>query len=220
MRGLLGKKIGMTHIFLDNGDEIPVTVVKADPSYVVQKKTVDTDGYNAIQIGFDVAPQRKLTKPEVGHIESAKKKSGKEIPFLRKLVELKLSDNEVEKYNVGDELTVEVFKEGEIVDVVATSKGRGFQGGVKRHGFGRKPETHGTKGVRLLGSLGAATGISKIMKGKKMPGQMGNARTTVHNLKIMKIDSENSLILIKGALPGYNGSTVLIKEPSRFRGKK
>ncbi len=220
MRGLLGKKIGMTHIFLDNGDEIPVTVVKADPSYVVQKKTVDTDGYNAIQIGFEAAPQRKLTKPEVGHIESAKKKSGKEIPFLRRLVELKLSDKEVEQYNVGDELTVEVFKEGEIVDVVATSKGRGFQGGVKRHGFGRKPETHGTKGVRLLGSLGAATGISRIMKGKKMPGQMGNARTTVHNLKIMKIDSENSLILVKGALPGYNGSTVLIKEPSRFRGKK
>ena len=161
-----------------------------------------------------------MTKPEVGHIESAKKKSGKEIPFLRRLVELKLSDKEVEQYNVGDELTVEVFKEGEIVDVVATSKGKGFQGGVKRHGFGRKPETHGTKGVRLLGSLGAATGISRIMKGKKMPGQMGNARTTVHNLKIMKIDSENSLILVKGALPGYNGSTVLIKEPSRFRGKK
>ncbi len=220
MRGLLGKKIGMTHIFLDNGDEIPVTVVRADPNYVVQKKTVDTDNYNAIQIGFDVAPQRKLTKPQIGHIESAKKKSGKEIPFLRKLVELKLNDEEISKYNVGDTLTVELFKEGEIVDVVATSKGKGYQGGVKRHGFGRKPETHGTKGVRLLGSLGAATGISRIMKGKKMPGQMGNARTTVHNLKVMKIDTENSLILIKGALPGYNGSTVLIKEPSRFRGKK
>ncbi len=220
MKGLLGKKIGMTHIFLENGEEVPVTVVKADPSYVTQKKTVETDNYNAIQIGFDVAPQRKLTKPQIGHIDSAKKKSGKEIPYLRKFVELKMTDQEINNYNVGDPLTVEVFKEGEIVDAVATSKGRGFQGGVKRHHFGRKPETHGTKGVRLLGSLGAATGISRIMKGKKMPGQMGNARVTVHNLKVMKVDAENSLILIKGAIPGYNGSTVLIKEPSRFRGKK
>lgn len=198
--GLLGKKIGMTQIY-DKGNVIPVTVIKAGPCFVVQKKEVPKDGYNALQLGFEEVPFKKLNKPLKGHL-------GKKIA-VRYLCEFKV-DNVVD-YQSGQIVDVTVFKVGDKVNVQGRSIGKGFMGVVRRYGCGRGPMTHGSKFHRLPGSIGAGTTPGRVFKGRKMPGRMGNKFVTVRNLKIVSIDSQDNLILVKGAVPGTEGGLVKIK---------
>lgn len=203
-KAILGKKIGMTQIFDANGKVVPVTVVEAGPCVVSQKKTVETDGYNAVQIGFGDIRPKLVNKPMKGHFDKsdvAPKKILKECRF-----------DDISTYNVGDIIKADVFEEGEAVDVVGTSKGKGYAGVIKRWNFRRLKETHGTGPVvRKGGSIGACSDPSRVFKGKKMSGHLGAEQVTVQNLKIAKIDIENNLIAIKGAVPGPNGGTVLIR---------
>ncbi len=209
MKMLLGKKIGMTRLFKDN-ISIPVTVIMAGPCYVVQKKTTATDGYSAIQIGFDHV--KKINKPLSGHFSKA------QLSPLRFLKEVRLSDDsEVNQFEIGQSLKVDIFNEGEKVDIVGWTKGRGFTGAMKRWGFAGGPRSHGSKFHRELGSLGQHTEPAKIFKGKKMPGRYGNERITIHNLEIIKTDLENNLLLVKGSVPGARGSLVIIRSPKRVR---
>jgi large subunit ribosomal protein L3 len=203
-KALIGKKVGMTQIF-ENGKMIPVTVIEAGPCVVVQKKTVENDGYEAIQIGFgDMKPER-VNKPKQGHFKK------NDIPFKRTLREFKVDD--VAERNVGDVLKADTFEAGDVIDVCGTSKGKGFQGTIKRHGHSRIKETHGSGPVhRHAGSMGACSSPSRIFKGKKMPGHMGTDRVTVQNLTIVKVDAENNLIAIKGAVPGPNNGIVSITD--------
>ncbi len=199
MKFILGRKIGMTQVFDQEGRVIPVTVVSAGPCFITQIKTKDKDGYLALQLGYE-------------KIEKAKKikKTQKDKPF-KVLKEVRIKEEEVSQFKVGDEVKVDIFKPGDIVDVSGTSKGKGFQGVVKRWGFSGRNATHGVKHEeRTLGSVGSAF-PQRVIKGKKMPGRMGNKRVTVKNLEIIKVDPENNLIAIKGALPGGKGSLVEIK---------
>lgn len=204
-KAIIGKKVGMTQIFDENGKVIPVTVVEAGPCVVSQKKTVETDGYNAIQIGFGDARPKLVNKPMKGHFDKsdvAPKKVLKECRF-----------DDISSYNIGDIIKVDIFENGEKVDVVGTSKGKGYAGVIKRWNFRRLKESHGTgPTVRKGGSIGACSDPSRVFKGKKMAGHLGAERVTVQNLKIAKIDSENNLIAIKGAVPGPNGGIVLIRD--------
>ena len=203
-KAIIGKKIGMTQIFDEAGRAIPVTVIEAGPCTVMQKKTAEKDGYNAIQLGFENAKEKHLTKPEIGH----QKKAGVE-ELKKVLKEFALKD--CSKYNVGDVLTANVFAKGEFVDVTGISKGHGYQGVVKRHGAGRTPMTHGGGPVhRHAGSMGVID-PARIMKGKIGAGQMGNEQVTVQNLDIVMIDEELNLIAVRGAVPGHKGSLVVIK---------
>ncbi len=205
MKGLLGKKLGMTTIY-ENGVATPVTVVQTGPCVVVQKKTVESDGYNAIQIGFEKVDQKHATKPMLGHF----KKSG--VEPVRYLREVRTDD--VEKYEIGQTLDVSLFEEGEAVDAVARTNGKGYQGPVKRWGFGGHVKTHGTKYPRH-GSTGMHSDPAKVLKGTKMPGRMGNANKTILNLEVVKIDKDNSLLAIKGAVPGSKGTLVYIRSAVR-----
>ena len=203
-KAIIGKKIGMTQIFDESGRVVPVTLIQAGPCTVVQKKTAEKDGYEAIQLGFENAKEKHLTKPEIGH----QKKAGVE-ELKKVLKEFALKD--CSQYNVGDVLTANVFAKGEFVDVTGISKGHGYQGVVKRHGAGRTPMTHGGGPVhRHAGSMGVID-PARIMKGKIGAGQMGNEQVTVQNLDIVKIDNELGLIAVRGAVPGHKGSLVLIK---------
>ena len=203
-KAIIGKKIGMTQIFDETGCVVPVTLIQAGPCTVVQKKTAEKDGYNAIQLGFETAKEKHLTKPEIGH----QKKAGME--ELKKILkEFALKD--CSKYEVGDVLTANVFAAGEYVDVTGITKGHGYQGVVKRHGAGRTPMTHGGGPVhRHAGSMGVID-PARIMKGKIGAGQMGNEQVTVQNLDIVKIDEELGLIAVRGAIPGPKGGVVFIK---------
>jgi large subunit ribosomal protein L3 len=201
-KGILGKKIGMTQIFNEQGKVVPVTVIVAGPCPVVQKKTTATDGYNAIQIGFDVKREKLVNKPMKGHFA---KGNVQPVRFVREL----RFDN-VEEFQVGQEIKADVFAVGEKVDVVGTSKGKGFAGSIKRHGFHRGPMAHGSKYHRRTGSLGAK-GPARVYKGRKMPGHMGKDRVTVQNLEIVRVDTERNMLLIKGAVPGPKKGLVLIK---------
>jgi large subunit ribosomal protein L3 len=203
-KALLGKKVGMTQIF-ENGKMIPVTVIEAGPCVIVQKKTAETDGYEAIQIGFgDMKPER-VNKPRQGHFKK------NDIPFKRTLREFKLDD--VSERNVGDVLKADTFEAGDVIDVSGISKGKGFQGTIKRHGTSRIKETHGSGPVhRHAGSMGACSSPSRIFKGKKMPGHMGTDRITVQNLTVVKVDAENNLIAIKGAVPGPKNGIISITD--------
>lgn len=204
-KGIIGKKIGMTQIFNEAGKVVPVTVVEAGPCVVVQKKTRDSDGYEAVQIGFGDVSQKHVNKPAKGHFAKA------DVAPKRTLREFKLDD--ISTVNVGDILKADVFAEGEKVDVVGTSKGKGYAGTIKRFGGHMMRATHGGGPIhRHAGSLGACSTPSRVMKGKKLPGHMGAERVTVQNLTIAKIDAENNLIAIKGALPGAKGSVVLISD--------
>jgi large subunit ribosomal protein L3 len=204
-KGLIGKKIGMTQVFDENGKVIPVTVVEAGPCVIVQKKSVDNDGYEAIQLGFGDVTPKAVNKPKQGHFKK------NDVPFKRTLREFRFSD--VSGMTVGDIVKADVFEAGDVIDVSGISKGKGFQGAIKRHGQSRIKETHGSGPVhRHAGSMGACSSPSRIFKGKKMPGHMGTDRITVQNLKIVKVDSENNLIAIKGAIPGPNGGTVCITD--------
>lgn len=201
-KALIGRKIGMSQIFDDAGKAIPVTVIQAGPCTVVQKKTEEKDGYVAVQLGFDEVPDRKLTKPEVGHCAKAGK-------TLRVLKEFKL-DN-AEELNVGDTLDATVFAEGDHVDITGISKGKGYQGSVKRCGTHIQKKTHGGGPVhRHAGSMNAATDPSRIFKGKNGAGQMGNEQVTVINLDVVKVDDELGLIAVRGAVPGPRGGIVAV----------
>jgi len=204
-KGLLGKKIGMTQIFASDGKVVPVTVVEASPNLITQVKSVESDGYNALQIGGGVVKDKKVTKAQKGHFEKA---NVKPVKFLR---EVRLPNAPEQK--VGDTITVDVFAEGEIVDVVGTSKGKGFAGTIKRHNFSRGPMGHGSKSHREPGSMGPriSGGGGKVFKGKKLPGRMGGERVTVQCLTVARVDVERNLILIKGAIPGPKNATVLIR---------
>lgn len=202
-KAIIGKKIGMTQIFDENGKVIPVTVVEAGPCTIVQKKTVENDGYAAVQMGYgDVKPQR-LNKPEKGHFAKA------DVAPKKTLKEFRLDNSDA--LNVGDVVKADTFAVGDSVDVSGTSKGKGFAGAIKRHNQHRLKETHGTGPVhRQAGSMGACSSPSRIYKGKGMPGHMGAEAVTVQNLEIVKIDVENNLIAVKGAIPGPKGGIVSI----------
>jgi len=204
-KAIIGKKIGMTQIFDEAGHVVPVTLIQAGPCTVVQKKTAEKDGYDAIQLGFETVPERKLTKPEIGH----QKKAGLE-EFKKVLKEFPLAD--CSRYEVGDELKADVFAAGDFVDVTGISKGHGYQGVVKRHGASRLKETHGTGPVhRHAGSMGSGTDPSRIFKGKIGAGQMGNEQVTVENLDVVQVDTELGLIAVRGAIPGPKGGIVFVK---------
>ncbi len=204
-KALIGKKIGMTQIFDEKGNVVPVTVVEAGPCVVSMIKTVETDGYNAVQLGFGDVKANKLTKPMKGHFDKANvapKKTLKEFRF-----------DDCAAYTVGDILKADTFEAGMKVDVTGTSKGKGYAGVIKRWNFSRLKETHGSGPVaRHGGSMGACSSPSRVWKGKKMAGHLGAEKVTVKNLKVVKVDAENNLVAIKGAIPGPNGGTVVIRD--------
>jgi len=205
-KGIIGKKVGMTQIFEADGKFIPVTVVLAGPCVVIQNKTEETDGYNAVQIGFGDVKEKGLTKPELGHFAKAGVKPTKFVKELRL--------DEQGAYKVGDEIKADIFAAGDLVDVSGISRGRGFAGTIKLHNFGRGPMKHGSKSHREPGSLGprySGPG-GRVMKGKKLPGRMGGKNSTVQRLTVARVDTERNLILIKGSIPGANGSCVVIRE--------
>jgi len=207
VEGIVGKKVGMTQIFDEEGNVIPVTVIKAGPCTVIQKKTKDKDGYEALQLGLvEEKPKRLPNKPEQGHF----KKSGS--PVLKVLAEVKYQGQE--ELKEGDQLLVDIFEIGEKVHVVGISKGKGFQGVVRRHGFAGGDAAHGSMFHRAPGSIGASSYPSRVIKGMRMGGRMGGDRVAVRNLKVVQVDKENHLLLIKGAVPGATGGIVLIKKSS------
>ncbi|MCH5185282.1 MAG: 50S ribosomal protein L3 [Oscillospiraceae bacterium] len=202
-KAILGTKIGMTQLFGDNGKVIPVTVIKAGPCVVIQKKTVDNEGYDALCVGYGDVREKSLNKPKKGQFAKADTANKK---YIR---EFRLADTGA--YNVGDEIKVDVFAEGDRIDVTGTGKGKGFAGPMKRWGLHRGPMSHGSGYHRGSGSMGACSDPGRVMKGKKLPGHMGVNRVTVQNLEVVKVDAENSLILLKGAVPGNKGGLVMIK---------
>ena len=202
-KAIIGKKIGMTQIFDESGKVIPVTVIEAGPCVVVQKKTAENDGYEAVQLGYGDVKVTRVNKPMKGHFDKA------DVACKKELKEFRLED--CASVNVGDILKADTFAVGDMVDVSGTSKGKGFQGTIKRHNNSRLKETHGSGPVhRHAGSMGACSSPSRIFKGKGMPGQMGNEKVTVQNLEVVKIDAENNLIALKGAIPGPKGGIVSI----------
>ena len=201
-KAILGKKIGMTQIFTEDGLVIPVTVIEAGPVAVVQKKTVENDGYNAIQVGYVDAKDKVMNKPQKGHLAKAG------VSNKRVLKEFRLEDDSA--YNVGDEIKVDIFQEGDKIDVTGISKGHGYAGTVKRWGTHRGPMTHGSGYHRGVGSMGACSTPSRVMKNKRLPGHMGVEQVTVQNLDVVKVDAEKNIILVKGAVPGPQGGVVTI----------
>ena len=199
-KGILGKKVGMTQVFTENGELVPVTVVEVGTNVVLQVKTVETDGYNAIQLGFDDQRAVNVNKPAKGHADKAKTAPKR---FVREIRDVQGD------YKVGDEVKADLFEAGDIVDVTGTSKGHGFQGNIKRWGQSRGPMAHGSRYHRRPGSMGVI--INRVMKGKMLPGRMGGKRVTIQNLDIVKADTENGVLLIKGNVPGANKSYVTIK---------
>ena len=203
-KAILGKKLGMTQIFDNNGLVIPVTAIEAGPCFVSQVKTMQNDGYQAVQLAFDNVREQLINKPMLGQFKKA------ELSSMRYLREFKLDD--AENYKLGDKITCDVFAEGDIVDVTGTSKGHGFSGTIAKWNFHRHRMTHGNGPVhRHVGSIGANTFPAKVFKGKKMAGRWGNEKVTVQNLKVVKVDAERNLILVKGAIPGAKGSLVSVK---------
>ena len=204
VKAIIGKKVGMTQIFDDNGKVVPVTVIEAGPCVVVQKKTEENDGYNSVQLGFQDVKERKLTKPQLGHI----KKAG--VPARKYLKEFRLEDTS--SLNVGDELKADVFAEGDKIDVTGISRGKGFSGVIKRHGASRTATSHGGGPVhRHAGSMGAGSDPARIFKGKMGAGQMGAEQVTVQNLDVVKVDPELNMIAVRGAIPGPKGGVVYLK---------
>lgn len=204
--GILGKKIGMTNIFLENGDSVGVTLLMAGPCVILNKRTEKKDQYDAIQLGFESIEERKVNKPLKGFFDKQKVK-----PF-RYIKEFKFKDSD--KYDIGSEIKVDLFKEGEKVNIVGFSKGKGFAGSIKRHNFSGGPKTHGQKDYyRSTGSIGA-TDAARVFKGKKLPGRMGNDRIKIKNMEIVKVDIDRNLILLKGAIPGPNNSLVAVEKVS------
>lgn len=206
MKGLLGKKVGMTQIFTEQGEVIPVTVVEAGPVVVTQIKTTEKDGYTAIQVGFEDAKEKALNKPQKGHLAAAN-------TLKKHLKEFRVDS--VDGYTVGQEIKADLFAAGELIDVTGISKGKGFQGPIKRHGQSRGPETHGSRYHRRPGSMGACSYPGKVFKNKKLAGHMGSVKVTVQNLEVVRVDADKNFILVKGAIPGAKGSVVTIKEAAK-----
>jgi large subunit ribosomal protein L3 len=202
-KGIIGKKIGMTQIFTEDGTRVPVTVIQAGPCVVTQKKTASVDGYSAVQVGFESTPAANASKPMLGHCT----KSGQGV--FRYLREFKF--DEASELDLGDVLTVEQFAAGDFVDVTGTSIGKGFQGVIKRYNFRGGRASHGSRFHRAPGSIGASATPSRVFKNKKMPGQLGNTQVTVQCLQVIRIDADDNLLLIKGAIPGHRNNIVLIK---------
>ena len=203
-KAIMAKKIGMTQIFSGSGEIIPVTVLEAGPCSVVQIKTPQKEGYSSVQISFGKIKEQNVTKPVKGHYAKS------ETVPKRKLKEFRLED--ISGYEIGQEIKADIFEAGERVDISGVSKGKGFQGNIKRHNQHRGPMAHGSKYHRAVGSMGASSDPSRVFKGKNLPGQMGNASCTVQNLEIVQVDAEKNLLLIKGAVPGSNGSVVSIAD--------
>jgi large subunit ribosomal protein L3 len=219
MKGIIGKKVGMTQYFEADGSVVPVTVIEAGPCYVTQIRNKERDGYSAIQLGFDEVQARsngdsRLTKPKRGHLN----RNGMTMPDLRVLREFRTEQPDVEE---GAVIRCDVFAQGEIVDVVGTSKGRGFAGTIKRHNFNRQPTTHGASDrTRAPGSIGAATTPGRVLKGQRMAGHMGDERVTIKNLEIVLVDPEKNLLAVKGSVPGARGGIVIIKAAKTKQQKK
>jgi large subunit ribosomal protein L3 len=205
-KGILGRKIGMTQVFAENGELIPVTVIEAAPNVVLQKKTVDTDGYEAIQIGFEDLREKLSNKPAKGH---ASKANATPKRFVREL-------RGASEYEVGQEVKVDIFAEGDIIDVTGISKGKGFQGAIKRHGQSRGPMSHGSRYHRRPGSMGPVA-PNRVFKGKALAGRMGGERVTVQNLVVVKVDTERNLLLVKGNVPGARKALVTVKSAVKSR---
>lgn len=207
-KGILGRKIGMTQIFNEDGKAVPVTVIEAGPCYVVQKKTPERDGYAALQLGFGEVKADKLNKPLAGHFARQKVKP------LRYLREIRVDEADLDQFEIGQEVKVDIFSSGDLVDVRGTSKGKGFAGGIKRHGFHRGPMKHGSKYHRRPGSLGAK-GPARVFKGRKLPGRLGGVNVTVQNLKVAKVDAGRNLLMVQGAVPGPRSGMLLIRDSLR-----
>lgn len=209
MKGILGKKIGMTQVFEEDGRMVPVTVIEAGPAKVIQKKEIEIDGYEALQVGFDQRKKEKnVTKPMLGHFKKAS------LPAFRFLRELNM-----EGLNAGDSITVDIFSKGEKISIIGTSKGKGFQGVMKRHNFSGGPASHGSMFKRAPGAIGQGAYPSRVFKNRKMPGQMGNAKVTVKNIEVFDVRKDQNLILVKGAVPGANGGYVIIKSEAPVAAK-
>lgn len=203
-KAIMAKKIGMTQVFSESGNLVPVTVLEAGPCVVIQKKTVENDGYSAVQVGFSEKRTKLVNKPEAGHFAKAgvtAKKFIKEFKF-----------ENADSYEIGAEIKADVFEAGDKIDASGTSKGKGFQGAIKRHGQHRGPMAHGSKYHRALGSLSSGTTPGRVKKGKKMPGHMGAVKITIQNLEVVSVDAEKNLVLVKGAVPGPKGSVLVIRD--------
>ena len=209
MKGIVGRKVAMTQIFTPEGKVIPVTMVEAGPCTVTQIKTVEKEGYNALQLGFGEAREKRLSKPQRGHFES------RGLEPRRHLAEVRVDDPSA--YQVGQEITVGVFSRGDRVDITGRSRGKGFAGVVKRHGFGGGPASHGAHFHRAPGAIGACATPSRVFKGSRMPGRMGAERVTVLNLEVVDVKPERNLMLLKGAVPGPDGGLLLIRESVKVR---
>jgi large subunit ribosomal protein L3 len=204
MKAILGKKVGMTQIFSPEGKAIPVTVIEAGPCTVIQTKTTDNDGYEAIQVGFDEIKEVRANKPQKGHFAKAQAKP------MRYLREFRVEN--AGEYQLGQVIKADIFEAGDIIDATGISKGKGFQGSIKRCGQSRGPMGHGSKSHRVVGSMGSSAFPSRVKKGKRMPGHMGASNVTIQNLEIVRADAEKNLLLIKGAVPGTKGSILVIKD--------
>ena len=210
MKGIIGKKVGMTQVFDERGDVIPVTVIEAGPCYVTQVRNAERDGYTAIQLGFGETKPRRLTRGQLGHLQR------NNLPALRYLREFRIREGEPD-VEEGQQINADVFEVGDRVDVIGKSKGRGFQGTIKRHGFRRQPKTHGQSDrERAPGSIGAGSTPGRVIKGMRMAGRMGNDRITMQNLEVVVVDAEKNLIAVKGSIPGTRGGIVMLK-PARER---
>lgn len=202
-KGIIGKKIGMTQIFDEKGNVVPVTVIEATPNVVAQVKTVETDGYNSIQLGYEEVKDKHINKPEKGHFTKAG------LVAKKHLREFRVED--VENYKVGDEVKADIFEAGEKIDVQGTTKGKGFQGVIKRHGQHRGPMGHGSMYHRRPGSMGSTSTPGRVFKGKKLPGHMGRVTVTIQNLDVVRVDMDKNVILVKGSVPGAKGAILKIK---------
>lgn len=206
-KGILGRKLGMTQVFSPEGIVYPVTVIEAGPCVVLQKKNVENDGYEAIQIGFEDKKEKNSNKPELGHAKKANTAAKRYVREIRNV--------NAEEFELGQELKADIFAEGEYVDVTATSKGKGFAGVIKRHGQARGPMSHGSKYHRGIGSMAVIRTANRVPKGKKMPGHMGHETVTIQNLQIIKVDAERNVILVKGSIPGPRNGFVRIKTSTK-----
>ena len=202
-KGLIGRKVGMTQIFDEKGNVIPVTVIEAGPCIVAQVKTIETDGYNAIQLGFGDVKEKHINKPERGHFAKAN------LAYKKHLREFRIED--IQSVKVGDEIKADIFQEGEKIDVQGISKGKGFQGVIKRHGQHRGPMGHGSMYHRRPGSMGSTSTPGRVFKGKKLPGHMGRVTITIQNLDVVRVDMDKNVILVKGSVPGNKGAILKIK---------
>lgn len=211
MKGMIGKKIGMTQVFDEVGNVIPVTVIEAGPCYVTQVRTGERDGYSAVQLGFGETKPERLTKGQLGHLQKHN------LPALRILREFRVNNDDVD-VEAGAEIKVDVFEEGELVDVIGISKGKGFAGTIKRHNFNRQPKTHGQSDrERAPGSIGMCAAPGRTLKGKRMAGRMGNDRVTMQNLQVIRVDPDKNLLAVRGSVPGSKGGIVMIRPARKAR---